>query len=236
MRGQPHGRLRLAGKREMLVARPMEAMTCKRALLGFVLVGLSSLAQAQDYYPHHNFTFSAGAARPKGDLSPYLEVAPAVGVGYGYRFLRYFQADAGVDINFGAARVRDFLSTQVGDLRIKDREYFVQFGGRGIAPLFHGRVLFSAGGGGAYMRYAERISQPSSYFRVGCPVCTARSGWGYYAVADTTVFLDRAQHFRIGPAAKFFRGHTTGEPLGNLPGVRTKDHWINLYAELGFSF
>jgi hypothetical protein len=83
-------------------------------------------AGAQDY-PHHNFTFGAGAGRPRGDLGPVLEDSPGVAAGYGYRFIRYFQADLGLDVL--SARVRDFLTTQIGDFRIRDREYLLMLGG-----------------------------------------------------------------------------------------------------------
>lgn len=191
---------------------------------------------AQDYYPRHNFTLGAGAALPRGDLGAWLSDSSAVSVGYGYRFARYFQADIGLDVLFGAARVREFLLTDIGDFRIKDREYFLPMGGRAIAPLFGGRLLFSGGGGAAFMRYTERVNQPSSYFRLDCPICTSRSGWGYYAQANLSMFVDRDHRFRVGATSRFIRGHTEGEPLGPVPGLRTKDHWINLMGEVGFSF
>jgi hypothetical protein len=193
-----------------------------------------TLAHAQNYYPHHNFTLGVGGASPQADLSRFMQSTPGVSIGYGYRFLRYFQADAGLDILFGAARIREFLNTDIGGFRIKDREYFVPLGGRAIAPLAHGRLLFSAGGGGAYMRYNERVSQPSSYFRIDCPVCTMRTGWGYYAQAGADYFIGR--NFRLGALMRVYRGHTNGEPLGPVPGVRTTDHWVNTMAQLGFSF
>lgn len=199
------------------------------------LLILAPLA-AQDYYPHHNLTFGAGAARPRGDLGSLLDDTPGISVGYGYRFLRYFQADIGLDILFGAAGIRDFLSTGIGDYRIKDREYFLPFGGRAIAPLFGGRLLISGGGGGAWLKYHERVNQPGTDFHVDCPVCAARSGWGYYALANASYFLDSGKHFRVGAATRAVRGHTDGDPLGFVPGYRTKDRWLTIGAEMGFSF
>ena len=86
------------------------------------------------------------------------------------------------------------------------------------------------------MRYAEQLQQPSSYYRFDCPVCTSRSGWGWYALAGVNAFLDEAHHFRVGAASRVYRGHTEGEPLGAVPGVRTRDHWISTFGEFGFSF
>jgi hypothetical protein len=191
---------------------------------------------AEDRFPHHNFTFGAGATRPRGDLGAYLEDSPAISVGYGYRFHRYFQADIGMDIAFGAARVKDYLDVGVGSVRIKDREYFPTFGGRAILPLLDGRALLSGGAGGAWMKYAERISQPTDYYRYECPVCTSRDGWGYYAMGNVSYFLNRSHNFRVGVTAKSIRGNTDGESIGPVPGFRTKDKWFQLVGELGFSF
>lgn len=191
---------------------------------------------AQDDYRRHNFSFAAGAGRPQGDIRGPLGDSPGLAVGYGYRFHQYFQADAGLDVLFGAADVRDYLETGLGPLRIRDREFLIPLGGRAILPLWQGRVLISGGGGGAYMRYAELLRQPGSYFRVDCPVCSSRGGWGYYALANASLTLDRGQHFRLGVTTKAYRGHTRGGQLGAVPGLETKDHWLNLFMELGFAF
>jgi hypothetical protein len=197
---------------------------------------LPASSAAQNYFPHHNFTFGAGAGRPRGDLGPALQDAPGISAGYGYRFHRYFQADLGLDILFGAAQVRDFLVTGIGDFRIGDREYFLPFGGRAIIPLADGRLLLSGGAGGTWIDYRERVSQPSTYFRVDCPVCTSRDGWGYYALGNASWFLNRNQNFRVGMTTKVVRGYTNGQAVGPVPGLRTNDKWLFLNAELGFSF
>ena len=98
------------------------------AVVFVLLLAVAPLA-ADDYYPRHNITFGAGAARPRGDLGNLLEDTGGVSLAYGYRFMRYFQADLGLDILFGAARVKDFLLTDIGDFRIKDREYLCPWAG-----------------------------------------------------------------------------------------------------------
>lgn len=209
-------------------------MITRLALLAIPALFILTPVRAQDYYPRHNFTFGVGGAAPQADLSSLMQSSPGVSVGYGYRFMRYFQADLGLDILFGAARIREFLQTDIGGFRIKDREYFVPMGGRAIVPLAEGRVLLSAGGGGLYLKYNERVNQPSSYYRIDCPICTSRSGWGYYAQAGADYFF--MPNFRLGLKTRVYRGHTEGEPLGPVPGVRTRDQWVNTMAELGFSF
>jgi hypothetical protein len=209
-------------------------MKSRFALLCVLASSLLVPLRAQNSFPHHNFTFGAGGFIPQSDLSSFMKTAPGIAVGYGYRFARFFQADAGLDMLFGAANVRDFLTTQVGDFRIGDREYFLPLGGRVILPAASNRVLFHAGGGGAWMKYHERLNQPSSYYRIDCPICTSRSGWGYYAQLGVDWFWTR--NIRFGVLSRVYRGHTEGDPLGNVPGTRTSDHWVNTLAEVGFSF
>ena len=186
---------------------------------------------AQDWYPKNNFTIGAGLARPRGDIGVYFEDAPVLNVAYGRRFHRNFQADIGFDTAFGSAGVREYLDTGLGYRRIRDYQYFVPFGGRAILPIAEDRFLISGGMGGVYMRYAERISQPSDYYRIDCPVCTSRSGWGYYGLANVSGFLDSRHLFRLGVTAKMYRGHSDGEPLGAAPGIRTTDRWLMISGE-----
>jgi hypothetical protein len=113
----------------------------------------------------------------------------------------------------------------------------IPFGGLGILPLLGGRVLLSAGGGGTWLRYSEHLSQSAySYYNVSCPTCTSRSGWGNYTLLDGSYFLDHDHHFRVGLTSMFVRAHTNGDPIGNIPGVQTTDHWTNIAAQVGFSF
>jgi hypothetical protein len=141
-----------------------------------------------------------------------------------------------LDVAFGAAGINDYLNTGIGYSRIRDRQYFVPFGGRVILPLAHERFLVSGGAGGAYMRYGEFLRQPSDYYHIDCPYCASRDGWGWYALVNVSGFIDRGHHFRVGVTGKTYRGHTSGEPLGGVPGFETKDQWLMLMGEFGFSF
>jgi hypothetical protein len=209
---------------------------CSIAAVAGGFLAATPLAAQFGSYPKHNLTFGVGGAQAQGDLKSVLSASPGINIGYGYRFVRYLQADVGLDVVFGAASVKDFLNTGIGYLRIKDREYFVPFGGRVIAPFFDGRFLLSGGGGGAWIRYGEELNQPSNSFRVDCPVCTSRSGWGYYGMANASFFLDRYQHFRVGATVRQVRGHTNGEAIGSVPGFETKDRWLTVFGEVGMSF
>jgi hypothetical protein len=189
---------------------------------------------AQDWYPKHNFTIGGGFARPRGDIVPGMGDTGALNISYGYRFTRNLQLDIGWDTAFHAADVKAYLDTGIGFQRIRDYEYFIPFGGRVILPI--DRFFISGGAGGAYLRYSERLHQPSSYYKIDCPVCASRSGWGYYALANTGAFLDQGRHFRLGVTVKMYRAHTEGEPLQEVPGVRTKDRWLMIGADFGVSF
>lgn len=208
-------------------------MNFRRVVL---LAAVPAALMAQNWYPKNNVTIGMGFARPRGDIGGLLDDAPVLNIGYGYRFHRNFQADVGLDTVFGAAGIRDYLETGFGYRRIRDYQFFVPFGGRAILPLADDRFQISGGMGGAYMRYQEKLSQPSDYYRFDCPICTARSGWGYYGLVSTSMYLDQRHFFRVGATAKMYRGHTDGEPLGAIPAFRTKDRWLMIGAEFGVSF
>jgi hypothetical protein len=206
-----------------------------RPLMLLVLAAPPGLL-AQPDYPRHNFSIGAGAAQPRGDLRPLYSDRPALNFGYGYRFMKNLQFDAGFETVFGAANIRDYLNTDFGPLRIRDYQFLVPVGGRAILPLAGGRVLISGGGGAAYLRYQEILRQPGDTFDIECDVCAARDGWAWYALAEVGVYLDSAQHFRIGATTRVYRGHTDGDALGSVPPVRTRDHWVNTYGQFTFSF
>jgi hypothetical protein len=203
-------------------------------LLFFLVLALPLAAQPP--YPKHNVSFGVGAGLPGAELTGPFGNSAGVTVNYGYRWQRWLQADLGLDTLFGAARVRDFVPTEFGYLRIRDFQFLVPFGGRLVLPLQEGRTQLSFGGGGAYMRYSERLRQPSSYYHFECPDCQARSGWGSYARVGGSFALDRYQRFRVGVTSKLYRGHTDGGRLGALPGVESLDRWINLFADFTIGF
>ena len=207
------------------------------AVLALVCV-MPLMSWAQSDYRRHNFQVNLGAAVPNGELRDYFSNSAAVGVGYGYRFHEFFQVEGGFDTVFGAARIRDFLPSGFGDLRIRDFQHMVPFGGAVILPIADDRVQIQGGLGGAYLRYTERIRQPftSGGLRFECPVCSSRSGWGYYGRVGVTVALDQAQNFRVGVGGRVYRGETDGDPFGGVPSRRTEDRWLHIYGSFGFSF
>jgi hypothetical protein len=199
------------------------------------LLLLAPVISAQEFN-RHNINGSIGAALPRGELRTLFSDSALLGIEYGYRFHRNFQLDAGFDSVFGAAGVRDWLPSAFGNLRIRDFQNFIPFGGRVIVPLADERVHIYGGMGGVYMRYAERLRQPGDYIRIECDVCAARDGFGYYGIFGANVGLDAARHFRIGVGTRVYRGHTSGDALGAVPPRETTDRWINVFGTVSFTF
>ena len=210
----------------------------KRVMICVVacLAGIAPLDAQRDYRRHY-FSLGGGAGVPGADIKPLLAASPLFRFGYGYRFHRYFQAETGLDTIFYAAKVKDYYQSDFGDLRIRDYQFLLPMGGRAVVPIARNRLLLSAGGGGAYLRYQEVVRQPfGDNYRIDCPVCSARSGWGYYGLVGASVALDRMQMIRFGFTTRVVRGDTRGDSFGPVPGIRTSDTWVNSAAELTFSF
>jgi hypothetical protein len=201
------------------------------------LLVLASISFGQEYR-RHTFHVDLGAGQPRGELRDLFDTSFLAGFGYGYRFHQFFQADVGFDTLFGAAGVRDFVPTYYGNLRIKDYQHFLPFGGRAILPFASDRIHVYGGGGGVYMRYTERIRQPygNAGFQFDCDVCSSRQGVGYYGLVGVDVALDRAQNFRLGVGGRVIRGETDGDPFGAVPPRTTRDNWINIFGRFSFSF
>ncbi len=206
---------------------------------GLLILGILALAlplAAESPYPKYNFTFGAGAGLPGGQLRGPFANSAGISAGFGYRWKKYIQADVGLDTLFGAGRVRDFVYTELGYLRIRDFQWLIPFGGRLVLPVRDGRVQLSVGGGGAYLRYSERLRQPSSYYHFECPECSSRGGWGTYGLVGGSYSLDRYQRFHVGITSKIYRGHTSGSSIGGVPAAETLDRWINVFADFTVSF
>jgi hypothetical protein len=206
--------------------------------LGFILLtlaGAGSLAAQSDSVQHHNFSAGIGPAIPIGSSKDYLGTAPMFGFRYGYRFNRFLQADAGLQLAWGAANNQNPVLTDVGQVQGGDREYMIPLGGRIILPQPFKRLEISAGGGAAWLHYSE-TAPSSAYYRISCYSCTSRGGWGEYGLANVSYFLDSNHNFRVGTTLQYVGARTNGDPVGNVPGISTVDHWTNLMFEFGLSF
>jgi len=157
----------------------------KSVVFGFLLASSVGLAQDTDFH-HHNAVFGVGSAIPAGSTTNYLNTAPLINFAYGYRFNRLFQADAGVQMAFGAANNRNAEVTDVGAIQGGDHEFMIPLGGRVYIPQPFKRLAFSAGGGTAYLHYSETVSSGNVGYSVGCYSCTSRGGWGGYGLANVS--------------------------------------------------
>jgi hypothetical protein len=191
-------------------------------------------AQNGDFH-RNNIVVGVGPAIPTGSSTSYLGTAPLVKVAYGYRFNRYFQADAGFQAAFGAANNQNAVLTDVGAVQGGDHEFMLPLGGRLILPLPLKRFEVAAGGGAVYLHYSETVPS-NGYYSPSCYSCTSRGGWGGYGLGNVSYFLDENHNFRVGATFQFISASTNGQAVGNVPANKTTDHWATLAFEFGLSF
>jgi hypothetical protein len=202
----------------------------------WMLVPVLGFAQSQgEDFHRNNITVGVGAAIPLGSTATYLGTAPLVTVGYGYRFTRLFQADVGFQAAFGAANNQNPEITDFGPIQGGDHEFMIPLGGRVIIPNPFMRFEISAGGGTAYLHYSETIPQ-NGFVTSSCYSCTSRGGWGGYGLGNVSYFLDANHNFRVGTTFQFITAATNGQAVGNVPAIRTTDHWMNVFFGFGLSF
>jgi len=195
---------------------------------------LPTLASAQDFH-RNNIIAGIGPAIPTGNATGYLSTAPLVSLGYGYRFSRFFQADAGLQIAFGAANNQNAVQTDLGPVQGGDHEFMVPLGGRFIIPMPLKRFEVSAGGGAMYLHYSE-TAPSNGYYSNNCYTCTSRGGWGGYGLANVSYFLDENHNFRVGTTLQYISASTNGQAVGNVPAIATTDHWMTVSFGFGLSF
>lgn len=210
-------------------------MTAKMILATGFALAFSAATYAQEPFHRNNIIVEVGPAIPVGNTTNYLSTAPFFGASYGYRFNRWFQADAGFQVAFGAANNQNAEQTDFGPVQGGDHEFMIPLGGRVFIPSPWKRFEISAGGGTAYLHYSETV--PSNQFVTNnCYSCTSRGGWGGYGLGNVSYFLDENHTFRVGTTVQFIAASTNGQAVGNVPALRTTDHWVNLAFEFGLSF
>jgi hypothetical protein len=207
----------------------------QKIMLGFMFTSTLAFAQDTDYH-HNNFIVGVGPAIPIGSTTNYLSTAPFVNFGYGYRFNRWFQADAGFQIAFGAANNHNAEITDIGAVQGGDHEFMIPLGGRVYIPQPFHRISLSAGGGAAYLHYSETVSSGDTGYSLGCYSCRSRGGWGGYGLANISYYLDANHNFHVGTTLEFIAASTNGQAVGNVPAISTSDRWTTISFEFGLSF
>jgi hypothetical protein len=204
--------------------------------LSFMILFVSAMALAQNSDFHrHNLAAGIGPAIPAGETTSYLSAAPLIRLAYGYRFNRFLQADAGFQMAFGAANNQNAVQTEIGPVQGGDHEFMFPLGGRVIIPQPFKKFEISAGGGVVYLHYSETATS-NGFYSPTCYSCTSRGGWGGYGLGAVNYFLDENKTFHLGSTFEFISASTSGSAVGNVPAVKTTDHWANLSFELGLSF
>jgi hypothetical protein len=176
-----------------------------------------------------------GPAIPTGSSTNYLGTAPLVKAGFGYRFNRLFQADFGLQAAFYAANNRNAELSDFGPVQGSDHEFMIPMGGRVIIPVPFKQLEFSVGGGAVYLHYSETVPS-NGYYSSSCYSCTSRGGWGGYGLGNASYFLDENHTFRVGTTVQLISAATNGSAVGNVPALKTTDHWVNVIVEFGLSF
>lgn len=202
------------------------------SLVCLLATPLAAPLLAQPLARQFSVSIGTGGAIPREDLASFMTTSSLLTVGFGYRPIRYLQADLGMDAIFHAAGVRGFEDTIIGRIKIRDNEILVPFGGRAIIPLASQRIELFGGGGPAYLHYGESVEVPGSGSdsSFNCQTCRSRGGWGSYAIAGVNVAVERSQRFWVGVQSRLVHGKTNGDPLGAVPPLQTQDTWINTAA------
>lgn len=148
-------------------------------------------------FPRHTLSGGFVEAFRFGTSSYFLKTTPGITAGYGFRFHRHFQVDAGID----------WLPRAVGDSvccryidNARDNLFLFSFGGRAVFGPDGGRWEVVAGAGGACMHH----SIPDE---VEPYIGPTRDAGGGYAVAGGDVGFGRNRRYRLGIFSKVYLIH-----------------------------
>ena len=116
----------------------------------------------------------------------------------------------------------------------------IPLGGRVFIPQPFKRLEFSVGGGTAYLHYSETASSGNTGYGYGgsavaIRVLHAADGAATDWPTLVTIF-DSNRIFHVGTTVQYIDATTNGPAVGNVPALKTSDHWTNVSFEFGFSF
>jgi hypothetical protein len=179
-----------------------------------VLMAMVACATAQSV-PRNRLTFSGGWSRNLNSFQQ--ETATGLGLSYGYRVHKYVEAEAGV---FTALDPTGEICSHSGCTDVNDHFFWVPFGVRFIAPLYRGRLEFSAGGGGLFEKYTVGGPDIGGAF-------LPRHGWGGYFVGSAAMALDHSRHLWLGVTPRWFLAS---------PAAYRRDSWFQICGEFSVRF
>jgi hypothetical protein len=177
---------------------------------------MSGFVQAQSG-ERNRITVSGGWARQFTMDSFSRQTAPALGLSYGYRPLKFVELEAGIVVALQPGQEECNAHACYDP---NDRYIWVPFGVRFIAPPIAGRLELSAGGGGLHETYSASNVNPFT------GSTGSRNGWGGYFCAGAAVALDHRH--------RFWAGVTPRAILANPPYGR--DRWFTITGDVGFRF
>jgi hypothetical protein len=182
-----------------------------------VLMAMVACATAQSV-PRNRLTFSGGWSREINSFQQ--QTATGLGLSYGYRVHKYVEAEAGVFTALNPTGEVCSVSFHIisGCVDIDDHFIWVPFGVRFTAPLYRGRLEFSAGGGGLFEKYTSGATFGGAFLPY--------HGWGGYFVGSAAMALDHSRHFWLGATPRWF--------LANPANGR--DRWFQICGEFSVRF
>jgi len=190
----------------------MRGLWSVRSSIAFFL--LTGLLAAQSV-PRNRISLSGGWGSQISVFPTNGESAPALGISYGFRPLRWFELESGL---VTALHPGGPICSAHGCFDPDDRYFWVPFGVRFVAPIAWQRVELSAGGGGLYQKYTANSANPYNVQSYGA--------WGGYFTGGAAVSLDRSRRFWLGATPRVM--------LAN-PAFR-RDRWFVITGDVGFRF
>lgn len=175
---------------------------------------LAAVAQAQSF-ARYDFTFSGGVGACLGNCYGPQDTSPSLGATGGIRITPHIEVEAGV---FGLIDPLSQECDRFGCITPSSDFIWVPFGVRFIRPAAHGRVEFSAGGGGLY----EHFSTSEQVGLAGYDY----NGFGGYIKGSVAVALDHHRHFWIGATPRVNLANS-----GNY-----RDRWFLITGDIGVRF
>lgn len=205
-------------------------------------------------YRPFSFDIGGGILKPQGPMrqwklvdaggvrKPLFLEPGSLSFSFGYRPVRFFQLDAGIDLSMGGATsMHRTIQTTRGEREVVNNLLAAPFGGRLVLPLFKEHFLISAGGGVAFLRNNESgvpkpTGDPYTYEVVECTSCQSRSGWGPYGLVQVLYVAGKGRHFGVGCTGRWTQAQLTGGFLPNYSRSQTKDNWLFLGGTMSFRF
>lgn len=185
--------------------------------------------------------FGGDYFRRSGSSSSLLSTAGAGYFAMTFRPLRNLQID-GVQAEFVAHSNDRLALIQFSDGTTAYREIqghpaLIAFGGRFVLPLLREKVLFSAGGGWAGLKFDESVqSNPNE--QITCVTCVNGSGWGPTEIAEVMFFPGDQRNVGFGFHVRGVQVITNGLSGLSADGstISGKDHFLLIGGSVSIRF